>query len=66
MWIKIAVVIVLLVIIGSLISALFFLVKDKRGTDRTVKALTFRISLSIFLFTMLVLAAHFGLVGHPL
>ncbi|MDX1915374.1 MAG: twin transmembrane helix small protein [Methylophilus sp.] len=66
MWIKIVIVIALLVIIGSLFSALFFLVKDKSGHDRTVKALTIRISLSIILFTLLIIAARFGLIGHTL
>ncbi|MGZ8271365.1 MAG: DUF2909 family protein, partial [Methylophilus sp.] len=39
MWIKIATVFVLIIIISSLFSALFFLIKDKSGNDRTVKAL---------------------------
>lgn len=63
---KIATVFVLLVIIGSLFSALYFLVKDKEGGERTVKALTFRIGLSIVLFLGLVIAGYFGLVGHSL
>ncbi len=66
MLIKIATVLVLLVIIGSLFSALVFLLKDKRGSDRTVKALTMRIGLSIGLFLLLILAAHFGYIGHTL
>lgn len=66
MLIKIATVIVLLVIIGSLFSALVFLLKDKRGSDRTVKALTMRIGLSITLFLLLVIAAHYGYIGHTL
>lgn len=66
MWIKIATVLTLLIIIGSLFSALFFLIKEKGQSDRTVKALTVRISLSILLFTCLVIAGHFGLVGHSL
>lgn len=66
MLIKIATVIVLLVIIGSLFSALVFLLKDKRGSDRTVKALTMRIGLSIVLFLLLILAAHYGYIGHTL
>jgi hypothetical protein len=60
---KIAVVIVLLMIIGSLFSALFFLNKDEGGT-RTAKALTVRISLSIGLFIFLMLGYYFGLIGH--
>ncbi|BEV07251.1 MULTISPECIES: twin transmembrane helix small protein [unclassified Methylophilus] len=66
MLIKIATILILIVIIGSLFSALLFLLKDKRGSDRTVKALTLRIGLSIFLFLALVIAAHFGYVGHTL
>lgn len=66
MLIKIATILILIVIIGSLFSALLFLLKDKRGSDRTVKALTLRIGLSIFLFLSLVIAAHFGYVGHTL
>jgi len=66
MFIKIATILILIVIIGSLFSALLFLLKDKRGSDRTVKALTMRIGLSIFLFVVLIIAAHFGYVGHTL
>ena len=67
MLIKIVIVLVLLVIIGSLFSALFFLMKNKGvSDDRTVKALTFRIGLSITLFIGLVIAGYFGLIGHSL
>jgi len=66
MWIKIATVFVLIIIISSLFSALFFLMKDKSGKDRTVKALTWRIGLSITLFALLVIAGYFGLIGHSL
>lgn len=66
MFIKIVTILILITIIGSLFSALLFLLKDKRGSDRTVKALTMRIGLSIFLFLALVIAAHFGYVGHTL
>ena len=66
MFIKIAVVLVLIVILGSLFSALFFLNKDKSGSDRTVKALTMRIGLSIALFIALIIAAYFGELGHAL
>ena len=66
MFIKIATILILIVILGSLFSALLFLLKDKRGSDRTVKALTMRIGLSIFLFVVLIIAAHFGYVGHTL
>lgn len=61
---KIVVVLVLLVIIGSLFSALYFLAKDKDGGARTAKALTVRIGLSITLFIFLLLGYYFGLIGH--
>ncbi len=66
MLIKIAIVMFLIIILGSLFSALFFLVKDKGSSDRTVKALTFRIGLSITLFILLVIGGYFGLIGHSL
>jgi hypothetical protein len=66
MLIKVIVVITLIVIVGSLFSALFFLSKDKTGGDRTVKALTIRIGLSILLFALLLVAGKFGLIGHQL
>jgi hypothetical protein len=47
-----------------LFSALFFLSKDKSGGDRTVKALTVRIGLSITLFLILMIGYFFGLIGH--
>jgi hypothetical protein len=66
MLIKVIVVLTLIVIVGSLFSALFFLSKDKTGGDRTVKALTVRIGLSILLFILLLIAGKFGLIGHSL
>lgn len=64
MLIKILIVLTLIVIVGSLFSALFFLSKDKTGGDRTVKALTVRIGLSILLFGLLMLGYYFGYIGH--
>jgi len=64
MLIKIIIVVALLMIVGSLFSALYFLSKDKTGGERTVKALTVRIGLSITLFLLLMLGYYFGLVGH--
>ena len=66
MLIKVIVVLTLIVIVGSLFSALFFLSKDKTGGDRTVRALTIRIGLSILLFILLLIAGKFGLIGHTL
>ena len=49
-------------ILASLASALYFLVKDKGQSDRTIKALTIRITLSVILFAMLMLGFYFGII----
>lgn len=50
----------LLIILGSLASALFYLIRDKGTSDRTIKALTVRITLSVTLFVLLLLGFKFG------
>jgi hypothetical protein len=59
---KTLVVLVLLVIIGSLFSGLFYLVRDKGTSERTVRALTVRISLSVLLFILLMLGYATGVL----
>lgn len=59
---KAFIVIILLAIVGSLGSALFYLLKDTNRSPRTVKALTFRIGLSIGLFLLLLLAYAMGFI----
>jgi len=54
---KILVGIAFILIIGSLVSALVFLMRDKGRSNRTVQALAFRVGLSILLF-LLILVAH--------
>ncbi|HEY6282239.1 MAG TPA: twin transmembrane helix small protein [Burkholderiales bacterium] len=51
------------VILFSLGSALYYLIKDKGQSDRTVKALTVRITFSIVLFLLLMLGFYFGLIS---
>lgn len=58
-WIVIA---FLILILGSLGSALFYLVKDKGQSDRTLRALTVRVGLSVGLFLLLMLGYYFGLL----
>jgi hypothetical protein len=53
-------------ILASLFSALYFLLKDKGSSERTVKALTIRIVLSIALFVLLMLGFHFGFISQRL
>jgi len=62
MYTKILVVLVLLTIVGSLFSGLFFLIRDKGASDRTVRALTVRISLSVLLFVLLMIGYATGLL----
>ena len=59
---KIIVVLFLFGIIGSLFSGLFFLMKDKGASERTVKALTVRVSLSVLLFILLIIGFATGLL----
>ncbi|MGA7179616.1 MAG: twin transmembrane helix small protein [Thiobacillaceae bacterium] len=53
---------IFLLILFSLGSALYYLVHDKGSGDRTVKALTIRISLSLALFLLLMASYYFGLI----
>ena len=57
---RIAVGIIFVIILGSLGSALFYLMKDKGSTNRTVNALTLRIGLSVALFLFLLFAHWMG------
>jgi hypothetical protein len=52
---KAIIVLVLFIIIGSLFSGLFYLIRDKGTSERTVRALTVRISLSVLLFILLMI-----------
>jgi len=62
MTIKILIIVFILVILYSLGSALFFLVRDHGEGDRTVKRLTWRIGLSLVLFLFLWAAYQMGWV----
>lgn len=62
MAIKILIILFIIVILYSLGSAMYFLVKDHGEGDRTVKRLTWRIGLSIVLFLFLWIAHQMGWV----
>jgi hypothetical protein len=64
--VKIVVILFLIFIVGSLFSALYFLVSDKGRGERMVKALTVRITLSIVLFTLLMAGYYFGFISGKL
>lgn len=59
------VILLLLAIPITLASAGYALIKDKGSSDRTVRALTWRIGLSLLLFFLVLLAYRMGWVsGH--
>ncbi|MFL9926541.1 twin transmembrane helix small protein [Herbaspirillum lusitanum] len=57
---KIIVAIAFILIIGSLASALLFLMRDRGRSNRTVQALTMRVGFSVALFLLLLLAYKLG------
>ncbi|MDH5534351.1 MAG: twin transmembrane helix small protein [Betaproteobacteria bacterium] len=59
---KIIVILFIVFIVGSLGSALYYLIKDRGASDRTAKALTLRVALSVTLFVLLMLGFHFGFI----
>ncbi|HPE79319.1 MAG: twin transmembrane helix small protein [Sedimenticolaceae bacterium] len=62
MWIKIIIVFAFIGIIASLASGLYYLVNDKGDSRRTLRALTWRIGLSIGLFAFLMVMIAFGII----
>ncbi|MGV7208552.1 twin transmembrane helix small protein [Oxalobacteraceae bacterium A2-2] len=59
---KIVVAIAFLLILGSLASALFFLMRDKGRSNNTVRSLTVRVGLSVALFLLILLAYKLGYI----
>ncbi len=60
---KIIVAIAFILIIGSLASALFYLMRDKGQSNRTVHALALRVGLSILLFALILIAYKLGWIA---
>ena len=60
---KILVAIAFILILGSLGSALFFLMRDKGKSNRTVNALAMRVGLSVTLFLLLLAAYKLGWIA---
>ena len=58
------IVLMMLAILTWLGSGLYFLLYDKGKTKRTVKALSWRIGLSLTLFAMLIIGYMLGII-HP-
>ncbi len=61
---KILIPIAFLLIIGSLFSGLYFVMKDRGKSNRAVYALTFRVGFSVLLFLILIISYKMGWI-HP-
>ena len=62
MFSRIVIVSFLLIIVYNLGMGLYYMLKDKGSSDRTVKALTRRIGLSVALFALLLLGMATGVI----
>ena len=60
--VRVLVFLLILGIVGSLFSGLFYIYRDRGAGERTARALTLRIGLSISLFLLLLLGFRFGLI----
>jgi len=60
--IRAAILVTLLVIVASLGSGLFYLMKDRGDSRRTLNALTLRIALSVILFLLILLGFLTGVI----
>ena len=59
---RIVIVIFIIAILGSLGSALYYMVTDRSGGNRMLRALALRVGLSIILFLTLMVSFYFGLI----
>ncbi len=60
---RIVIVVLLIVVLASLFSGLYFVYRDKGRTNRAVIALTIRISVSLVVFALLMASYYFGWIG---
>jgi hypothetical protein len=60
------VILFLVLIVGSLASALVYVLRDRGSGERAVRALTLRVALSVTLFALLMLGYWFGLFTQKL
>lgn len=59
---RIIVIVFLIAILGSLGSALYYMVTERNGGKRMARALAIRVGLSVSLFLMLMAGYYFGLI----
>lgn len=60
---KLIIVILLLFIVGSLFTALVYMIKSPDNAASVVKALSIRIGLSLFLIGLIFVGSRFGLIA---
>jgi hypothetical protein len=61
--VKLVVIVLLLAIVASLASGLFYLARDDQNSPRVLKALKIRVALSAILILFLLLSYYMGWVG---
>jgi hypothetical protein len=60
--IKMLIVFALFIVLGSLFSALYFLVRDQGKSGRVVNALLIRVSVSVVLMIAIMTLVYFGVI----
>ena len=60
---RILILLLLLAVVASLFSGLYFVYKDKGNSNRVVISLTIRIGLSLLVFAILMLSYKMGWIG---
>jgi hypothetical protein len=60
---RIVIIILLVVVLASLFSGLYFVYHDRGTTNRAVIALTIRIAVSLVVFALLMASYYFGWIG---
>ena len=60
---RIVILVLLLAVVASLFSGLYFVYKDKGNSNRAVISLTIRIGLSLLVFAILMLSYKMGWIG---
>jgi len=59
---RLIIILFLIAIVGSLFSGMYFMIHDKSGSTRNVKALSIRIGLSLLLFILLIVMYFTGVI----
>jgi succinate dehydrogenase/fumarate reductase cytochrome b subunit len=59
---KLIIILFLIVIVYNLGAGLYYMMTDKGKTDRTVKALTWRIGLSVLLILLIIAGIYTGVI----